>query len=533
MKIKVYIIAVILLSSIFSYSQDKTKNQGIELPAFVITGIQSVSVPVMSKKKSEFVPVIGKNFLIPDYNTDGFSLLDNSAPIKREMPIGTVAETTYNGLLQLGAGLETMPIGNLYFGLNNSDVFFTSHIFGSDTRDYLVNSGYNTSGAKVKLNYFLNHTKKYFKGLSLGVEGDFVRNRYFYFGTSTPQQLRENNFFTGRAFVLSQLDSKLQYGFDLGANILNMKMDGLFENVTFGNGFAEYKLSAATVGASGSYQAQKINDNALGYARADYFTAEGHLIFSNSKRFDLKLGLNYSQLATDNLLSPFVNLSVFVDKGVTLLIAYEGKGDFITLNDLMKENRYFEYGVSNIFQKTYSNIKVAIKYDFSDIFEVTAGFTSAEYDNFHYFEDVNNDNRFSVNLLDSVKSTTGFLNLIINAKRYGELFANIKFQNIVDIAGNKMPYNPMLMGDVSYGYKFYFGLYTKVKLNFAKFTYTNLSNSQAIPSYLNLGILLKYSLFNNFVLTCEVQNLLNKEYYLFKGYQEKPFDVIAGIEYRW
>lgn len=525
--------AFLLLSSIVGFSQNKTKSQSIELPAFVITGIQSVSVPIMSKKKSNFVSVVGQNFLMPDYNTENFSLLDNSAPIIKEIKIGATAKTAYTGLLQLGAGLKTMPIGNLYFGLNNSDILFTSHIFGYNTRDYLFNSGYNTSGAKVKANYFVDHKAKHFKGLSVGVESDFVRDQYFYFGTSTPQKSRKNIFFTGKLFLLSQLDSKLQYGIDLGANILNMKLDGLFESVTFGNGFAEYKYSVATVGFRGSYQVQKINNNIFGYSRADYFSTEGYLKFLNSKQFELKLGMNYSQLDTASLLSPAVNFSIFVDKSVTLLISYEGKGNFITLNDLMKENRYFEYGVSNVFHKTYSSIKVAVKYDFSDIFEVTAGFSSAEHDNFHYFEDVNNDNRFSVVLLDSVKSTVGFLNLIINAKRYGELFANLKLQNIVDIAGNKIPYNPMLLGDISYGYEFNFGLYTKARLNFSRFTYTKLSNSQTIPSYFNLGIILKYSLFDDFVLTCEVQNLLNKEYYLFNGYQEKPFDVIAGAEYRW
>ncbi len=534
MYIKKNILLFLLLGS-FVFAQTSNKSQSIELPAFVITGIQSVSVPTMDKKKSEFVPVVGKNFLTPNYDTEDFSLLDNSNPIKKEMELNNLVDR-YNGLLQLGAGLQTLPVGDLYFGLSKSNLLFTSHLFGSDTRDYVPYGGYNTSGAKVKLNYFVNHKASSFAGLSVGVEGDFMRDQYYFYGDSHPTfsvDSRENEFFNGKIFITNKLNRNFQYGINLTSDVLNMKLDGIFENVISANGFIEKKFVAVSIGGSGSYKVQKINNNILGYARADYIDGRAYVKFTNSKIFELKVGANYSQLDTNNLLSPIAELAIFVEEGVALFISYGGSSEFITLNTLMKENRYFQNGVSNIFQKINSKFTVAIKYDFSDVFEVNAGFHSAKYDNYHYFEDSDNNNKFNVLLSNDVKKMGGFLNIIINAKKYGELFANIEFQNVTDTSGNKLPYNPMLMGDLSYGYHFKFGLYSKLGLNFSRFTYTNLANSASIPSYINLELALKYNLFNNFALTCDFQNLLNKKYYLHQGYKAKPIDVIVGIEYRW
>jgi hypothetical protein len=127
----------------------------------------------------------------------------------------------------------------------------------------------------------------------------------------------------------------------------------------------------------------------------------------------------------------------------------------------------------------------------------------------------------------------GFINALINIKKYGEFFADFEFQNITDIYGNKIPYKPMILADFSYGYLFNFGVYTKAMLNYSRYSYTNLINTQRTTNYINLGLLLKYNLFKMLAVTCNFQNLLNRKDYLLKNYQEKPLDIIVGIEYRW
>jgi len=48
-----------------------------------------------------------------------------------------------------------------------------------------------------------------------------------------------------------------------------------------------------------------------------------------------------------------------------------------------------------------------------------------------------------------------------------------------------------------------------------------------------LGFFAKQEFFGGLDFTVELNNILNKKNYIFEDYQEKPFDIIAGIEYRW
>ncbi len=526
------ILVILVVLSVSLLAQSENKNQSIELPAFVITGVQSVSLPTLNKNKSEFIPVVGESFLTPKYGNEEFTLMDNTNPIKKEMELYSSVES-YNGLLHLGAGLQTLPIGELNFSFNKNNILFNTHIFGSDIREFIPYAGYNTSGAAVNLSYFVNHKSKAFPGMTINVEGGFVRDLYNFYGSDTPTLERENGEYYGKIDFLNRFNKDFLYGISFSGNYLNMKIENIKENLSKVNGFLEYSLGVFSVGAKGFYKLQQVNSSDTKYSKYNYFGGDAFLHFNNSDIFNLKIGAHYSQQDTNNIFAPMAVLSIFVEEGVALFLSYKGNSKLFTLNDFLYENRYFETKQENIFQKKYSELNVSIKYDFSDIFEINAGFFSSKFNNYHYYEDLANDNKFAIVPINDVKTTGAFFNILINTKSYGELFADFEFQDVKDINGNKIPYKPMLSGNLSYGYFFNFGLYSKVKLSYSSTIYTDLLNRNKLPSYVNLGLLLKYNLFENFALTCNLQNILNRKDYLLKGYQEKPLDIIVGIEYRW
>ncbi|MCF6270110.1 MAG: hypothetical protein L3J41_10380 [Melioribacteraceae bacterium] len=526
-------ILVILIALSFSLlAQSENKNQSIELPAFVITGVQSVSLPTLNKNKSEFVPVIGKEFLTPKYDNEEFALIDNTNPIKKQMELYSNVES-YNGLLQLGAGLQTLPIGRLDFSFNKNNFLFNTHIFGSDIRDFLPYAGYNTSGAEVSLSYYLNHKLNIFPGMTINLRGGFVRDQYNFYGSDIPTFERENEKYYGNIDFLNRLNKDFLYGATFSGNYLNMKMENVKENLSKVNGFLEYSLSVVSVGANGFYKIQQVNVGELEYSKYNYFSGDAYLHFNNSDIFNLKIGVHYSQQDTNNIFSPTAVLSIFVEEGVALFLSYKGNSKLFTIQDILYENRYFETNRKNIFQKNYSKLNLSIKYDFSDIFEINAGFYSSKYDNYHYYEDLAKDNRFTLVPINDVKETGAFFNILVNTKSYGELFADFEFQDVKDKEGYKIPYKPLLNGSLSYGYFLNFGLYSKIKVSYSSKIYTDLLNRNRLPNYVNLSLLLKYNIFETLALTCNLQNILNRKEYLLKGYQEKPLDIIVGIEYRW
>lgn len=527
---KTLIILVVL--SISLLAQSENKNQSIELPAFVITGVQSVTLPTINKNKSEFVPVVGDEFLTPKYGNEDFALMDNTNPIKKQMELYSSVES-YNGLLRLGAGSQTMPIGKLDFSFDKNNFLFNTHIYGSDIREFVPYAGYNTSGVKVNLSYFVNHKSKTFPGMIINLEGGFVRDQYNFYGSDIPTFERENEKYNGKLDFINRLNKDFLYGASFSGNYLNMKAENVKENLSKVNGFLEYSLGLFSVGIKGFYKMQQVNSVQLINSKYNYFGGDAYLHFQNSDIFNFKIGAHYSQQDTNNMFSPIAVLSVFVDEGVALFFSYESKSDLLTIKDFLFENRYFETIQQNIFQKNYSKFNIAIKYDFSDIFEINAGFYLSKFDNYHYYEDFANDNRFTLVPINDVKETGAIFNVLINTKNYGELFADFEFQDVKNIDGYKIPYKPLLNGSLSYGFLFNFGLYSKVKVSYSSTIYTDLLNTNKLPDYITLGLLLKYNLIENIAITCDLQNILNRKNYIFKGYQEKPLDIIVGIEYRW
>jgi len=526
------VLVILIVLSINLLAQSDNKNQSIELPAFVITGVQSVTLPTINKNKSEFVPIVGDNFLTPQYGSEDFALMDNTNPIKKQMDLYSTVES-YNGLLYIGAGTETLPIGKLDLSFNKNNFLFNTHIYGSDVGEFVPYAGYNTSGAEVNLSYFINHRSNTFPGMKINVGGEFVRDQYNFYGSDIPTFQRENEQYSGKLDFINQLNKNFIYGVSFSGDYLNMKTEDLQENISEANGILEFRVGVVSFGGKGFYSVQQVNSTQLEKSNFNYFGSDGYLRFNSSDIFDLKIGVHYSQQDTNRIFAPIAVLSIFLEKGVALFLSYEGKSDFYTINDFLHENRYFESVQQNIFQKNNSKLNVSVKYDFSDIFEINAGFYSGGFDNYHYYEDLENDNRFSLVPINEVTEKGAIFNVMINTKSYGELFADFEFRSVQDIDGNKIPYKPVFQSSLSYGLFFNFGLYSKIRVTHASKYYSDLLNTNRLPNYINLDFLLKYSIFKTLALTCELQNILNRKNYLFKGYQEKSFDIIVGIEYRW
>ena len=343
------IIILIVLSTSLS-AQSENRNQSIELPDFVITGMQSVTLPTINKNKSDFVPIVGDNFLTPKYGSEDFALMDNTNPIRKQMELYSSVDS-YNGLLHLGAGTQTLPIGSLDLSFNKNNFLFNTYIYGSDIREFVPYAGYNTSGAVINLSYFINHNSNAFPGMTINVGGGFDRDQYNFYGSDIPTFQRENEKYHGEIDFINKLDKDFLYGLSISGNYLNMKIENVKENLGKVNGFLEYSLGAFSFGAKGFYEAQQVNSNLVGNSDFSYFGGDAYLHFNSSDIFNFKIGAHYSQQDTNNVFSPLAILSIFVEEGVALFLSYEGRSEFLTIHELLEENRYLETPQQNIFQK--------------------------------------------------------------------------------------------------------------------------------------------------------------------------------------
>ena len=105
---KLILFAVIISSVIFG--QEESQSQSIELPDFVITGKENISIPKIQKQLPDFIPLLISRFFY-----SSITQIEEQTTIKLPEPkteivsIGNYKQKT-NALLKFNAGLETLPI---------------------------------------------------------------------------------------------------------------------------------------------------------------------------------------------------------------------------------------------------------------------------------------------------------------------------------------------------------------------------------------------------------------------------------------
>ena len=77
------------------------------------------------------------------------------------------------------------------------------------------------------------------------------------------------------------------------------------------------------------------------------------------------------------------------------------------------------------------------------------------------------------------------------------------------------------------------GLKLQLTLDYQSMKYTDIVNSNSLNPFVNLSMNLTYTISQEFNLTFDLNNMLNRKDYQWFNYQESQLDFSAGIVYRW
>ena len=187
----------------------------------------------------------------------------------------------------------------------------------------------------------------------------------------------------------------------------------------------------------------------------------------------------------------------------------------------------------NIFSKVKSDLNGTIKYEYLKYFSIGLSSGYSKVDNFLYFDDSLLKGRFDAFTASDVDYIFVGLNLLFHPARLGYFYGDVKYQKVTDSNGNFIPYEPKLSAELIYGYDFEFGLGVKAGYKFSNDIFTNISNTNKLKDFQNISFGISYKLLEGLSLTADFHNILNKSNFVLKGYEEKPFDILVGAEYRW
>ncbi|MGE5457915.1 MAG: hypothetical protein ACM3RX_06135, partial [Methanococcaceae archaeon] len=413
---------------------------------------------------------------------------------------------------------------------------FTGRLWGTNQRAYISNAGMNYSGAEIKTDLFIDRSSQMFPGAKFSAGGDYERRGYKFFASPVPNLKRD--VYNGNIHLrFSDLSSeKIRFDLRFLERMLYVKDADLGENTFNGRFSVETGFNGFIFGGSVNYINQSLSKIVPGSANSSFIDNKVYLKIHTSNNLEVGAGLNYASAGgSSNFFAPFGTIVFKLDKNFTLLGEFNPGADFVTTGDLLDQNRFMNVNsINNIFVKKTNNFKAAVKYEYDTYFEIDAGVKFTKYDNFPFFNDKNMKGIFDVKTIEA-KRFGLFANALFHLGPFGMLYAGLEFEDFKDLHAKLVPYNSALNMNLNYGYDFSDVFRGELKLNASTLSFGDTLNSPQfrLPGFFNGAVKLTYKIWQDFNIYSQFSNIFNDKYYLWRGYQEKPFDFTLGIDYRW
>ena len=526
------IIILLWLFVIPLWAQKENNTQSIELPDFVITGKQKITMPKFSKKEPDFIPLLSKDFFNPKFPNEEEIPINLSKQKIEEVNIFNKLQGT-NGLIKASGGLYTLPKLDVFYGNWINNFSYDFHLSGLQERKYIDYAGITNYGGSLGTKYFVEQNAKVLPGMEVSFNGNYKLEKYNFFGSAVPKTKRETNFADADISVNFTSNRKFQFGFGLNDNYYEQVTDTINENIFGTKGFMQFRLMNMDIKLEGTYKNQTIDKTKLHFGNTYYFNTIATASLNLFRRINIKAGAYIAESNNNTFFSPIAYGSFKLTNYITLLGEFSPFAELRTMKNFVNQNRYYKLNnFVNSFVENKVNMKFAVRFEYEQYFEINGGVGYLNSDNDVYFIDEDKDGFFNA-FVDDTENTYVFLNALFRKGPGGEFYGELKVQDVRDSDNKKVPYAPTVLANLTYMYNLSSTFGTKIKLDFHNGSYTDKGNTLEIPKMIDLSLSAYYKLFRNFNFTLSLENLLDNKYYYYQNYKAKPFDILAGFEYRF
>ena len=517
---------IFLCSAGVIFSQEKNPN--VELPDFVIFGKDIVSVRKVEKLNPDFISTVSSEFLKPNYKPDQLNVVDISNPVGSDLSL--LDTTNYrNGFIELKAGRYELPAGELNYAYPFTRGLLHGSVKGLNQLEYIDNSDRQYLEGSLDFAYTLPTDLTTLPGTKFSLSGDHSNNYFKFFGSTEPG--RKRTLKIGNAsFGIQNLYMK-EFIFDLkaGSNFTYLDNEKFNEALYFGNGFARFNLENFGLGIKASYQNQKLTTDSLSEYSTNYFFIRPTVSLEIFNKIILEAGFTFSRSGDNYLNTLFASVGAELTKNLVLLAEYSPQGENLTAGRFLRDNFYYDQQyLPQIFLKKKNKLRTTLKYEFSTYYQIDGGLEYFSSDNFPYYSNPNRAGFFGISTTD-VKSFDFFLNLLYHLGPYGYFYAGFNYINIKNSDSKTIPYNPNFNANLTYGYYFMPEWKGEAKLNYLSDRYADLENQVKLSSIWNLDLKITYEIDKNIGVFFELNNILNTKRFIWENYQQKPIDMLAGV----
>ncbi len=518
----------LVLISLFSFSLIFA--QGVDIPDFVVSGTENVTLPIIKKKKPEPLLPLGNDFFLHKFSPEDFSvsyIVDSDTnyilPFKRSKSFKQYAKIT--------SGFNTLPEAKVFWGFPLENGYLSLGFGGKNQLNYIPYAGRTDLNGNVHLKLFTNYNSGKLPASQFDIFTQGYYQDFRFFGSDNPSLRRKVSFGTAGVTFKHYSDEN----FNVVAGVFGEDFRMVKENFTEQNvrGFIQLKkrFTSFNLIGKGNFVNQKIkHSNYLVYNFVNFIVA-GEL--SPYKSFSMQIGAHFAHSGGRNSFAPYLKGKVKLVDNLVFVGSWSSNSKFITSSDLQRENPYFVLGTSNVFTTLYNKIDFAFYYSLLNFLDASIDFGFQKTDGFLYFESVSGKTGFVPKTMDAVNGFIANLNVNFYIDRFGYFSGRLNINREVDKNNKLLPYSPIFRGKFFYTYKAPFDLTLSFGSIYYSRAYINLANSSSVPPYINLFASGNYKLLKNLKLVLSINNILNKDNFRFRGYKELPMDIQLGIEYFW
>ncbi|GBD87316.1 hypothetical protein BMS3Abin03_01245 [bacterium BMS3Abin03] len=525
------LLILISLPLILLYSQDdRQKNPNVELPDFVITGKDVISIKRAKKIEPDFVSTITESFIKPQHKPEELGLRQLSNPVKEELNL--LDSTGYSkGSLSVNAGIYTLPDAKLNYNYPFENGMIRANVGGDYQRAYINNSGRYSVFGGAGLSYTTGLEDESVSGTTFFLGGDYTTSNYKLFASDNPAIERNKN--VGNYYLGIQNLSGKTFIFDLKLNdyftaLSNQKFT---DNLLDSKGFALLRFSDFGIGLKTNYQKQFYTNDSLDNAGFDFFSARPYISLEILSTLKAEVGYTFSNSGNQKFNNLYASFSLKLSRNLVLLGEFSPYAEFITSGKFLRKNDYFNAAnFDNLFFRKSNYYNIVLKYEYGKYYQVDAGLKHYKSGDLPYFSGSDLSGQFDVATADA-EEYNAYVNLLYHAGPYGLLYGSFDYFRVKDKSGRKLPYYPAFKANITYGYRFDIGLLAEILVDYNSGRYTNIQNTKRLNSFFNLGLKFTYTVKNSLIVKFEFQNLLNRDIFYWNGYKEKPIDVLAGFNY--
>lgn len=534
MRSNLILILVIILSLQAAAQETKKSNPNVELPDFIITGKEVISVEQAKKIPPDFVSTISSGFIKPSYSTEELQLKEFPDPVKNNLNLLDSSDY-HNGWLEGGVSSYYLPAGKLIYSSPFTNGVFEGRAGLLSQRAHVDHSEKYSLNGGATLYYFIKSETPAFDGMKLKLNGDLATSGYRTYGAAYDTSVAKRQLGTGYfSFLINNLQNEdFIYELNFSDQLAALDQPDFSENLTGFDGIAKINLSAFNLKIDFNYKRQfilnKMHNNSEFYFVN--FRPTAGIDISGTLRADF--GFTYAQDGSHTFSAPYASAALRLEDNLTLFGEFAPAVEFLTENYFIRMNPYFNVSTfTNLFFEKTNVLKGVLKYEYGRYFEIDGGIKYYTSDEIPYFK---NDIIYGTFNLATTggNSTAGFVNLLFHLGPYGVFYGTAQYENTKDDHGRFIPYYPEWTASMNYGYNFDMGLSTEASIYYNSKTYADLINTQTLNSYIDIGLNFSYKLMPGFFISLKMNNLINNENYKWLRYKELPLDIIGGIKFTW